>query len=265
MPNFSYETFISIFNNLEEDQLEDFLKDRIKQLNSKESEKDSLGPNDYINNFISSKFPVYPAEMTYPLFLDDNDIYLEFLKFLKNKSYKNCFSLLNAISQFIVSKFGFYNNLDKSLQMYSPFLEIIGEERNDFVSIKDFYGKNIAACLERSSLTHNLLSLLGIPSTLVTGYLETNDKNERHAYNIINIKNKLFLFDVTNPILVTDKDNKGLLPAISPISLGSKEIAFDYSFILKMKNTFALENENYRKYVLPDTLTLDPLGENKKL
>lgn len=251
MKELNFETFMQLFSELNESQYQAFIQNRLDYLNLCTSNNDFLGPNNFKKGYIAKDFPLYSGDGTYPLFLDDDTIFLEFLHFLKSRKIKNIYALLNLIQQFVSYKFGFNGNPIALVELYSTMLEIIGEEKNS-VSISEFYKKNIAMCFEKSAIVQNLLTFVGVSSTMVCGILRTPNTEELHAFTIINYNDKEILFDVANPLLATGNGKKRIFPAISIISLDENPILFDYNFMKKViNNSVTLDDESSRQYFLP--------------
>ena len=78
------------------------------------------------------------------------------------------------------------------------------------VSIKNFQNSGNSMCLERASLAHNFLLLLGVKDELVSSDINLNGQKDLHTFNIATLGEKRYIFDLVCS-KVTD------LPMPSPI------------------------------------------------
>lgn len=104
------------------------------------------------------------------------------------------------------------------------------EEEMANLSIRRLKKKGNSICIHQSTAAQEFLSLCGLDTTMVIGELEFGEgekkPHERHAFNILQIKDKTWLLDVHNPALRKDRDsgiNYVLSPGIYPISAEQKE------------------------------------------
>jgi hypothetical protein len=128
--------------------------------------------------------------------LDDEQAYVDFLQTIEGCD--NPLKQIIAVQYFIDDYFGVGND-DKKRRMLNQSLK-------DQHSIKEYKGKNIAMCFERSTMAQNLFKLAGFDSMLVM--------KDGHTYNILQTEKSVILFDATNPILFNNSGNKFYLPAL---------------------------------------------------
>jgi hypothetical protein len=236
----STKQYIDFIQSADETACKDFVLGRLNELeNQSKNDTQEILANDFKKGFIGKETEIHAGEGTdLNLFIDDDNLYLNFANFIKTQNVKNIFSLLTLTQKFVSDLFGQKGNAENRLNKYSSFFEVIGQEQKTKVSIKDFYGNNTAECLERSAAAQNLLSFIGVDTTLVNGKLKTNDKDELHAFNLIENKGEKILFDVTNPIYF-EKDGK--------------TCSAPYIFKLNGDNHALLNNEK-REYCYPPKL-----------
>lgn len=87
---------------------------------------------------------------------------------------------------------------------------------SEAIPLSELRGKNIAMCTEKAALVQNLLAFLGYQTQLcLSQACQIGEKAEPHAFNIITTDRGRFIFDPTNPIIVTDTDGNliNILPA----------------------------------------------------
>lgn len=156
-----------------------------------------------------------------PLVIDDFDVYLSFFENLqKIKSEKDIDGILKIIQKTILDYFGYgVPNEAKRILLYKLFYE---KEEN--VSIKNFYQSGNAWCLENASLCHNLLKILGFKTCLCACNVNINGKIELHAFNIVEIKNKKYIFD-----LISSSSSKDVLPPYILNKIDVDDSIFDES------------------------------------
>ncbi len=166
--------------------------------------------------------------------LDDEDSYIECITSLgEEKGYMR----LLSIFAYIQEKFGTCANADKRWKFYSSF----DWDSDQPISIKEFYGTDMAMCTERASFTHNILKLLGYDTELIVGHLINSGNREGHCYNIYTTsKGKHVLFDTAYWILL--KNNEGISDAVYAHPIIVKISEDEYSRILGGRGCFLAED-----------------------
>lgn len=185
-----------------------WIKDRLNEVKKdQDTSTEILFLSKDIVDFISDKTEIHPNMMFDGFLMDDNSVYETMVDTLidwKKKYGKSAAeSMPQAILATVCEYFGNY-------QTYK------GKERKEFYmdksksfSISELKGKEIAECIEKAALTHNILKFLGYDTELVLGHLSGEDNvKEPHAYNLIKGKKGTFLLDITNPIYVYDENDK---------------------------------------------------------
>ncbi len=180
-----------IFELKSDEEIEEFVKKRIAQLEMIAEEKTAgQGYTTTFDDYISSKVKFKPVaslkDKACPnLVYDDILPYLELIKFLvEEKSYLTELYLFSPIVVEI-DKY-FLNNKVKSC-MFGSLMDrqaIYYHAMNkniENISIKEFYKRNCGFCSEKAGLVHNMFKILGVDSQYVVGKRD----NQNHAFNII--------------------------------------------------------------------------------
>ena len=249
----SFKELIDTINKLTtDDEIVDFVRRRLEFLENS-SQKRTIGRNNSgkligtINDgYINSDSPIITSYMVDPFYLNDMTLYVEFLKQIKGKNFPNLLSIFYELRDFTEVAFGFKGNQSIRETIYL-------QERNNEISIADFYKNDSALCSERSAAVQNIAEFCCIDSFLVFGKMEIDGKIEEHAYNIFKAKDgTLILFDPTNPVTLAYGDKVGYAPAYSVIGKEDindvEEINFDFEYISKIHNLPIHECEKNRKY-----------------
>lgn len=140
---------------------------------------------------------------------DIKDAY-QLLKVKINKiDSTNIYELSRVVLETVDEFFGGIANSEKRNDFYYP--SDFAESKNNKIS--NLKGKGAAMCVERSALSQNLLKSLGINSFFKTSGIIKNDKKEVHSYNLIEYKDKYYIFDTSMPNLINGQAN----PLISEI------------------------------------------------
>ena len=169
-----------IFELQSEEEIINFVKERLKELEINSEEK-TVGQNytDSFRDYISQKIHYKAAEnfnnFECPdLVYDDITPYINLIKEIKMGSWYNELSLFTIIF-FVV--YDYLPSKDIGLDRYMTYLS----HKNKRLSIKTVRENGIAFCSEKAGMAHNLFKFLGIDSEVVCGGRE----DEIHAYNFI--------------------------------------------------------------------------------
>ena len=127
-----------------------------------------------------------------------DSVYVWLFKALLLNDMDNCNveQLMNAVSISCDSYFG--SNYD-----YNGRMKILGAY--DICELGMFKGKNVAECVERATFCHSMFKMLGIDATLKYSEILYNGKNSIHAYNLLRVDGKTFIFDTS----MAKKDENG--------------------------------------------------------
>lgn len=238
----NFEKITNDIKKLDNDKLKDFLISRVIYLENK-TNIEKLGFNDdkivsIYNGYISSKSPIKFSKSSEPFYLDNIDIYYDFIINFKNHINENdILKMLQDLQEYFTNSFGLTGSQklrDIVTKEYS--IEKNKKLINENLSISAFTSTGAAMCLERSAILQNILSILGLNCYLIYGKLirtENNvSKEELHSYNIIQIKeNDYLIYDISNPLSLEYNSCKKYFPAINVI---------DYEKLCKI-----IRGENY--------------------
>lgn len=170
----------TIFSIQTDEQIIDFVKRRIQELEEKSIET-TVGQN-YTTTFkeyISAKTHYKAGEKLQDaecpdLVYDDITPYINLIKAIKQNSWYNELTLFSTI---FFEVYNFLPSDDIGLGRAFTYLENKGKR----ISIKQIRDNACAFCSEKSGMAHNMFKFLGIDSEVVCGYRDS----ERHAYNIV--------------------------------------------------------------------------------
>lgn len=249
----SFKELLSIINKLTtEDEIVEFVKKRLEILENGVSKR-TIDKNNCgrligtINSgYINSESPIVTSYMVEPFYLNDMTLYIEFIKHIKEKEFTSILIIFYELRDFMEKTFGFKGNRINREYVYL-------HERDNDISIADFYKNDSALCSERSAAVQNLAEFCCISSYLVYGKMLVAENIEEHAYNIFKAKDgTLILFDPTNPVALDYGGKVGYAPAFSIIGKANicdvEEIVFDFEYISKIHNLPIHESEKDRKY-----------------
>ena len=205
------------------------------------------------------------ANRGYYYYLNDNSYLYEFSKFIKDKEIETDEDFILYVYDFLNDYFG---NLIQSKDRY--ILHKLLYKNNDAYfkptkehTNKDFVGCGAAMCTEYSSLAENILTLYGFDMMFLM--------NDKHAYNLIYLNEKMYLLDFSMSISVLDLngDQIGDLPFLEEIE------DFDEDYLKRLvygrekiilNNYFDLYiNDNLYKYVTEDTREYEVWGTREDL
>lgn len=256
-----YSDFVKKFNNLSEDQIEAFVKERFQQLENStpilEYDETLLLERVY-QGYINSKSSIKASNLVNPFYINQLDLYYQFLINLKKDGQliPNV-DIVFKIQKFIFDKFGPYCDEKERRKIY---IDYENSEEKEGISISKFYGNGAALCVERAAVVQNLLSFVGLKSYMISGKIMTDGVTQSHAYNIFEPKEGMYLlYDVTNWLEIKNisDGNKYCYPAY--INIGEKpkeEIIFDYNKV-NLKEDYIIVNKEKRTYQIPYDIDLE--------
>lgn len=170
----------TIFSLQTDEEIIDFVKKRIQELENKSIET-TVGQN------YTTSFKEYISEKTHykagakfhdaecpDLVYDDITPYINLIKAIKKDNWYNELTLFSTIF-YEVSEY--LPNDDIGIGRAFTYLANKGKR----ISIKQISNNDCAFCSEKSGMSHNMFKFLGIDSEVVCGYRDS----EPHAYNII--------------------------------------------------------------------------------
>lgn len=222
--------FLEELQNCPEDQLENFVKARIKKYEEKSKKfnpnvdtigyKIGINPTqapqkspDSLEEFnirIQSFYYGYIRKKTrivYGLFyetngmvcnqgkyyyVDDDDYILEFCKYIKNIEIENEYELIDIVLEFLRGYFGYLPNKERD-ELFPMFYS----QENWYYpstkehSIKAFQGTGGAMCTEFSIFAQNILSLFDMDCCLLIGKEKVSENDcQTHAFNFLSFKSQ---------------------------------------------------------------------------
>jgi hypothetical protein len=263
----SFKRFIEIINTLDDEKaIQDFVYERLGVLES-QSFKDNISfiseermNGRIVSGYINSETSITSSFLVDPFYVNDATLYIEFIKFIKGRSFDNPLQLFHSLQDFSIEAFGYKGNQQIREAIYLNNTE--GK-----ISIGDFYKNNAAMCSERSAAIQNLVCFSGIDSYMVFCKLkDSNDNEEQHAYNILKMKDgRLILYDSTNPVTLLNGDCSSYVPAYHIFDKGINiedltEVKFDLQKLASYYQLSVHPDELGRTYYTPKYYLSD--GEN---
>lgn len=243
--------FITYLLETSDEDAKAAIQRRLEELKVNNDEEETMYKDSSRSGFIGKNVSLTPSSGNsflmcdvLPVYFDDEEIYYNFLTFIKKQDESIKRSAAKRLDVFLFLLFKFETELlghpyeidpARSFDAHTK-PDIIGlVDEREKLSIKDFYGQNTAQCFERALITQNLLSFFGIDSSLILGQLESEGKEEPHAFNIFKYgdKDREYLLDLTNPAIFTNEEGtkKIFVPLIMPFTPGEKTFYFDSSIM----------------------------------
>ena len=234
--SFKIDDFLNIsndINSLNDELLRNYIIKRLIEL-EKNSKIQNLGmTNDdkivsVYEGYISSKSPIKSSKSAEPFYLDNINIYYDFIKQYKNHiNEDDLLKMFQDLQNYFTDTFGLTGSQKKRNEVYCEH-SIELEMRitsNEQLSVSKLTDKGAAMCLERSAILQNILSILGLKSYFIYGTLEKISfdeiTKELHSYNIVKItEDDYLIFDISNPLSLDHENKKYYFPAINVINEG---------------------------------------------
>ncbi len=153
-------------------------------------------------------------------YIDDNSYLYEFSKFIKEKEIDTDEDFILYVYDFLNKYLG--NILNKKQR--KDIHKLIYKNENVFYkpikehSNKDFIGTGGAMCTEYATLAQNILTLYGFDMMYLM--------DDKHAYNLIFLNEKVHLLDLSMCVVVLDEHHNeiGTLPFLEEIENYSNEL-----------------------------------------
>lgn len=127
--------------------------------------------------------------------LDDPALYKEILTdlfcyFNVHQSEEiNFNSIMTAISNSLDQIFGYGAKTSERLTIYHA--------KEKFVSIRDFYNKDAAVCIERTAVAHNVLKMLNVECSMLPVVIFDGKSNFSHVLNVVENNDSIYFVDFT--------------------------------------------------------------------
>lgn len=152
-------------------------------------------------------------DMIYCTTGDMSNAYRMIIEELQGKENIDFFEATKLVFETVQKYFGNTSKFDTRLE-YFPDEDEVAFEGKERGKISDLEGKNVAACVERAALSHNLMKMLGIDSTYKMSGILNGKEREAHAYNLVKYNDKAYIFDATIP---RGLENGEITPLITEI------------------------------------------------
>lgn len=184
---------------------DDIFYNELKNLLNKDNSLDYFCPNenDLVNKttkFIGIKSIVVTGYS--PLVLDDISAYDLFYNNLTKLPRNYCtYDLIKCVQKSVFDYFGY----DKPNEIARLNTYRFNYEKDIHTSISNFKNTGNSWCLERATLCHNFLKLLGLNSVLISSNIELNGNKQLHAFNAVEINGNKYLLDLLNTPSSPDK------------------------------------------------------------
>lgn len=207
------------------------------------------------NKLLTEAALIMPNGLSGFLTIDDESLYPKVEKtreIISKKFEKETNRRKNAmtVQSVLIDYFGMSGDHKRREDLYSS----LGID--DVASIRAFnIEKNVAACVERSSVVQNLYAFLGLESYMVAGECDLNEhtKGELHAFTLIKDEDGYAIFDSTNPIITRNIKGEivGLAPAVYAISQEQLNILTqgDQSGVSVTHDSFEIDVSTKKKVV----------------
>ncbi|MBP3255199.1 MAG: hypothetical protein J6M60_01735 [Clostridia bacterium] len=176
----------------DEKELKEMIDKRLETLYSNAGERKVLGYESVtpLKGIIPKETLIDNGDSYFKI---ENDEYLyEFMMLLKKHNMTEIGDAVRNLSSYLDYYFGKNGNEDIRRQILNE--NIDGDNYHDISILK---GKNAAMCAERAAMAQNIFSFLGIESYYISGDIEVGEQKGPHAYNIIKLDEKMFLYDST--------------------------------------------------------------------
>ena len=262
--------------NTPEENIDEVVKNRIDELNSKACKIEKLGFLNFINsNPIHKGFIPLDTRIKYSNFgiedysMKTTDFIYEFIHDIKKYHLENKGQIIYYLEYFINSYFGLpcgisretiFNDIAwQTTTTDDEYFEAL--EKNEIGMLKN---KNSALCTERSAVAEQILSVLEFETFYCMGCVDLgNNHQEAHCFNIVKRKNDYALVDYSCP--VTEYKEDGNIRTFYPFvaSLTNEEfIDFINNGVVKTFSNYRYEIRNNKSIRIDeDTNRLYVVGQ----
>jgi len=232
---YSVQQIFNIIKNMSQEEMNDFIELRTSILSNQNNTKIVIGPNKFAdksfysglnsaeNNFFTPNSLVCIeaglGDIVYCTTGDLTEAYKMFVDKIRQSDGENFEDIMELVYGAVVQYFGDTSRHQERMDYYpdEDLVEYNNESRGE---ISNLAGKNIAMCVERAMLSHNLMKLIGIYSTYKASGILNDNNQEVHAYNIVRNNDKAYIFDSTIPKGIGDGR---ITPLVTEITLEQYE------------------------------------------
>jgi hypothetical protein len=170
--------------------------------------------NETQSDFIHSETEIKRNMMVDGFKINDTEIYKILLKTI-SEFYKKWDKppiksvIFNSIVIALGKYFGnYYDEGDTNNANQQLYLAHSNQDSEE-INLKELKEKRVAVCAEKASVAHNYLKFLGYDSHLVfSNNCKLGESNDNHAYICLSGKNGKFIFDPTNPVIISNLKNE---------------------------------------------------------
>lgn len=234
--SFQIDDFVNVskeIGSLDDASLKEYIINRILWL-EKRTKEQKLGITEdnkvlsIYKGYISSNSPIKSSKSAEAFYLDNINIYYDFIKQYKEHiNEDDLIKMFQDLQNYFTDTFGLMGSQKKRNEVYCEYSSELQNKLFDVegLSVHKLTEKGAAMCLERSAILQNILSLLGLNSYFIYGKLEKfaidNVTSELHSYNIVKITSDDYLiYDISNPLSLEHDNTKYYFPAINVIGEG---------------------------------------------
>lgn len=211
-------------------------------------------------------------------YVDDDSYIYDFCRYIKDKDVRDEYHLFDYILKFIKKYYGIIrdNNDRESMHQMICKEEGVYLEPIDIHKLSDFYKKGNAVCTEISLMAENILSVFGFNTYYVVGNMRIGEKEEYHAYNLINYiekeskeeRNAIIDFASYTDVFDVNYNKVGEKPYIvffdeinekflNKLVLEKESITYeDYDFLM-LDSLIEMRYERDREYYISNAIELE--------
>lgn len=232
--SFQIDDFVKISEKIKklDDDLYEYVINRVLWL-EKRTKEQKLGITEdnkilsIYKGYISSNSPIKSSKSAEAFYLDNINIYYDFIKkYKKHINEDDLLKMFQDLQNYFTDTFGLMGSQKKRNEVYCEYSsELQNKLFDEGLSVHKLTEKGAAMCLERSAILQNILSILGLNSYFIYGKLEKigldDTSSELHSYNIVKItKEDYLIYDISNPLSLEYNNEKYYFPAINVIGEG---------------------------------------------
>ena len=219
---------------------DDFIERRLKELKDASKPKTVFLTRGLVDGFIHPESQIKPSLFLFGYYLDDDEIYGQFLDKLRKIKASSEFkeksmdelvpqAVIDTISEYVGNSHGEADTDMQNRKLYEEHTRQSNVDESHKMSVKDFKGKGVSNCSEKAPIAHNLLTFLGYDSSLILAsecrFPADSEVSGNHAYVLTELGNQWFVFDPNNPFPAYGEGNKPRsdVPALYPVTRGQKD------------------------------------------
>ncbi len=136
--------------------------------------------------------------------LDDNQAYKEIVDKIQNDNKQKPLTMddvCKTVQNYVLDYFGVgATNPNGYIQRYR-----LASDRNEYVTLSSLKNTRLSQCIERSTFAHDIFKQLNINCALVASNINFDGQEELHSFNVLNIKDEYYVFDLICSKVSNDK------------------------------------------------------------